>query len=87
MMAALIYLLCALTCLTVFVLLLRSWLASGHRLLFWSAACFGFLALNNVLLVVDRLVWPTEVDLSTWRLTSALLAVVLLVYGLVSEEE
>lgn len=86
-MAALIYLLCALTCLTAFVLLLRGWLAGGSRLLFWSALCFAALTFNNVLLVIDRIVFPTQVDLSTWRLGAALVAIALLVYGLVSEEE
>lgn len=87
MMAALIYLLCALTSLTAFVLLLRSWRATRARLLFWSAACFAFMTLNNTLLVVDKLVLPTQVDLSLWCLTAALLAVLLLVFGLVWEED
>jgi hypothetical protein len=85
-MAAGIYSLCALTCLAAFGLLLRSWRATRHRLLFWSALCFAFLSLNNILLVVDNLVLP-QVDLSTPRLLSALLGVLLLLFGLVWEEE
>jgi hypothetical protein len=85
-MAAFIYSLCALTCLAAFGLLLRSWWATRHRLLFWSALCFAFLSLNNILLVVDNLVLP-QVDLSTPRLLSALLGVLLLLFGLVWEEE
>jgi hypothetical protein len=85
-MAAFIYSLCALTCLAAFGLLLRSWRATRHRLLFWSALCFAFLSLNNVLLVVDNLVLP-QVDLSTPRLLSALLGVLLLLFGLIWEEE
>ncbi|HEX9720537.1 MAG TPA: DUF5985 family protein [Ramlibacter sp.] len=85
-MAAFIYSLCALTCLAAFGLLLRSWRATRHRLLFWSALCFAFLSLNNILLVVDNLVLP-QVDLSTPRLLSALLGVLLLLFGLVWEEE
>ncbi|MBE7367881.1 DUF5985 family protein [Ramlibacter pallidus] len=86
-MAALIYSLCALTSITCLVLLWRSWRASGARLLFWSALCFAALSVNNVLLVVDRVVLPTQVDLGTWRLLWALAAVLLLVFGLVWEED
>jgi hypothetical protein len=86
-MAAVIYSLCALTSLACFVLLWRSWRAGGNRLLFWSALCFAGLSANNVLLVIDKVFLPTEVDLITWRLLAALTAVLLLLYGLVSEEE
>jgi hypothetical protein len=85
-MAAIIYLLCTLTCLACFGLLLRAWRSSRSRLLFWSAMCFAGLSLNNFLLVVDRLVF-TAVDLSTWRLVVALVALLLLLYGLIWEEE
>jgi hypothetical protein len=84
-MSAVIYSLCALTSLACFGLLLRAWLASRHRLLFWSALCFAGLSLNNVFLVLDKLVVPQ--DLLTWRLATALLAVLLLLVGLVGEEE
>ena len=86
-MAALIYSLCALTSIAVMVMLWRSWRASGHRLLFWSALCFGALSINNVLLVLDRVIFPVEVTLGTWRLVFALLAVLLLLFGLIWEEE
>ena len=86
-MAALVYALCAMTSLTCFVLLLRSWRATRHRLLFWSALCFAGMSINNLLLVVDKVVLPTQVDLSTWRLVAALAAVLVLVFGLVWEEE
>jgi hypothetical protein len=84
--AALIYLLCTLTSLACFVLLLRGWRSSRSRLLFWSALCFAGLTMNNFLLVIDKLVLPA-IDLSTWRLTVALLAVLLLLFGLIWEEE
>jgi len=86
-MATLIYSLCALTSLTCLVLLWRSYRGTGSRLLFWSAACFLFLTINNVLLVLDKVVFPVEVDLSLWRLGAALAAVMLLLFGLVWEEE
>ena len=86
-MVALIYTLCALTSITCLVLLWRSWRASGARLLFWSALCFACLSVNNVLLVLDRVVFPVEVDLFEWRLVAALAAVLLLLFGLVWEED
>ena len=86
-MAALIYSLCALTSLACAWLLWRAWRAAGHRLLFWSALCFAGLTFNNVLLVVDKVVYPVEVDLSTWRLVTALAAVGLLLLGLIWEDQ
>ena len=86
-MAALIYALCALTSLACSVLLWRAWRAAGHRMLFSSALCFAGLTLNNVLLVLDKVVFPVEVDLLTWRLATALVAVLLLLYGLIWEDE
>ena len=86
-MAAVIYTLCALTSITCWLLLWRSWRASGARLLFWSALCFAALSVNNVLLVFDRVVFPLEVDLQLWRLAWALIAVLLLLFGLIWEED
>jgi len=83
-MGAIIYGLCALTCLLCAVLLLRAYLRGGARVLFWSGLCFVGLTASNVLLVLDRLVLPL-VDLSTARLVVALVAVLLLLYGLVME--
>lgn len=85
-MAAFVYFLCTLTCLACFGLLLRAWRASRSRLLLWSALCFAGLSASNFLLVIDKLVFKA-VDLSTWRLAAALLALLLLLFGLVWEEE
>lgn len=86
-MAAAIYLLCALTSMACFVLLFRSWRRTRVALLFWSALCFAGLSVNNVLLVVDKLVLPEDVSLIYLRLASALVAVLLLLFGLVWEEK
>jgi hypothetical protein len=86
-MVSVIYSLCALTSLACCMLLWRGWRAGGNRLLFWSALCFAGLTLNNLLLVIDKVVLPTQVDLYTWRLASALMAVLLLLFGLIWEEE
>jgi hypothetical protein len=82
-MAAVIYSLCALTSITCLVLL---WRASGARLLFWSALCFAALSVNNVLLVLDNLVFP-DIDMTIARLVAALVAVLLLLFGLIWEED
>ncbi|WP_136418966.1 MULTISPECIES: DUF5985 family protein [Oxalobacteraceae] len=85
-MAPVIYFLCALTALTCAFLLLRSYLRQRFRLLLWSGLCFAGLAINNMLLVLDRIFLP-EIDLSLVRLLSALIALLPLLYGLVWEEE
>jgi hypothetical protein len=86
-MAPTIYSLCALTALTCFVLLWRSWRQSRARLLFWSSLCFAALSVNNILLVLDKVVYPVEVDLLLARLLSAFAAVLLMLYGLVWGED
>ncbi len=85
-MAEAIYTLCALTSFTCLVLLWRSYRGTGSRLLFWSAMCFLLLTVNNVLLVLDKIVF-LERDLTLWRLTAALAAVILLLFGLIWEDD
>jgi hypothetical protein len=85
-MGPLIYSLCALASLACCILLWRGYSTSRARLLFWSSACFALLTLNNVLLVVDKVVFP-EVDLKLWRLLAAFCAVCLLLFSLIWEEE
>lgn len=85
-MAEVIYSMCALTSMACAWLSLRGYLRSRYRLLFWSGLCFVGLSVNNILLVLDKLVLPT-VDLTTWRMVAALTAVVLLLFGLIWEEE
>jgi hypothetical protein len=86
-MAPLIYSLCALTSLACVVLLGRAQRRSGSRLLRWTFWCFVLLTLNNVLLVLDKIVFPVEIDLRMWRLATGLAAVALLLWGLVMEED
>ncbi len=81
-MAKAVYLLCALTSLVCAVLLFRAYRGSRSRLLLWSSLCFVGFALNNGMLVVDRIVLP-DVDLSLWRQIPAFVGIALLLYGLV----
>jgi hypothetical protein len=85
-MAHIIYTLCFLTALLCAALLTRSYLRHRHRLLFWSALCFVGLSVNNLLLVLDRIAFP-DVNLSMWRLVTALVATCLLLFGLIWEHE
>jgi hypothetical protein len=79
-----VYTLCALTSLLCAALLLRSWLESRSHLLLWCLLCFVGLAINNILLFVDKVV-ATGTDLSVWRALPAALGVAALVFGLVWE--
>lgn len=63
-------------------LLGRSYRRTGARLLLWSGACFGFLAANNLLLVVDLLILE-GVDLRLGRLLLALAAVSVIIFGFI----
>ena len=86
-MSSVIYALCALTAMLCAWLLLRGYKQNGYRLLLWSGLCFAGLSINNVLLILDRIVFPVSVDLSTWRLLAALIALLPLLYGLIWEDE
>ena len=85
-MATAIYTLISLTALLCTFLLLRAYLHSRYRLLLWSGVCFAGLTLNNVLLVLDKIVLPT-VDLSAWRTAVALAAMAVLLYGMIWDTE
>jgi len=86
-MASLVYTLCALTCLACAALLLRGYRETRAPLLLWSGLCFVGLTANNVLLVVDRVLTGPDVDLSTMRLATAFCALLLLLFGLIWEQE
>ena len=85
-MAIFIYSLCAFTCLVAATLLLRGYARTHFRLLFWSGLCFVMLTVSNALNVADRLL-PTQIDLIPARLTTALAAVALIVFGLIWERD
>lgn len=85
-MAETIYTLCTLTSLACAWLLLASYRRTGHRLLFWSGLCFAGMSVNNLLLLLDDVAFP-DTDLRTLRLATALVALLLLLYGLIYEKE
>jgi len=63
-------------------LLLRGYRRTGVRLLLWSGLCFGCLALNNLLLIVDVHIVP-DVNLSIVRTIPAVIGISLLLFGLI----
>jgi len=85
-MAAVIYSLCAITSASCAYLLVRAYLGTSSRLLLWSSICFAGLTLNNVALWLDKVVFPAT-DLTIVRASIGLLATLVLLYGLIWEEE
>ena len=85
-MAITIYSLCTLTSLACAWLLLASYRRTRYRLLFWSGASFAAMTVNNVFLVLDKVVFP-DVYLLPARLIAALVSTLLLIYGLIYEKE
>ena len=83
---AVVYLLCFASSALCFSLLLNAFRRQRERLLLWSSLCFGFLALNNLLVFVDIILLP-NIDLLPLRSLTALAAISVLLYGFVWEIE
>lgn len=84
--AAAVYLLCFLTSSACAWLLGRAYRSSRTRLLLWSSLCFLFLSANNLMLVLDLLVFD-DIDLRIGRLLPAVAAVTVLIFGFVWDLE
>jgi hypothetical protein len=83
-MAPIVYMLGTLVTLACGVLLLRGYARARKRLLLWSGLCFMGLAVSNLLLFLDLVVFP-NIDLYRWRLGVAVVAMMLLLFGLIWE--
>ena len=83
---AIVYILCFLTSAACAVLLGRMFVRSGARMLFWSAACFFLLAIVNLVVILDLLVFP-QIDFRIARLWLSLAAVSLLLFGFTWDNE
>jgi len=81
-----VYLLCFLTSSICAFLLGRAWWRTRARILLWSALCFIFLAANNCVVIFDMVVYP-EVDFRLVRSVLALLAISILLYGFVWDQQ
>ena len=82
----LVYGLCFATSALCAYLLGRSFSRIRSRMLFWSAACFALLAVVNLLVVLDMLVFP-DVNLRPVRLWMSLVAVAVLLFGFIWDED
>jgi cytochrome b subunit of formate dehydrogenase len=81
----LVYSLCfATSCLCAF-LLGRSFHRARSRVLFWSAICFGLLAVVNGLVILDMLILPGQ-DFRSSRLLLTVAAIVVLLFGFIWDE-
>lgn len=85
-MAGIIYTLCTITAFACAWMLLKNYMKQKHRILLWGGLCFSGLFINNLLLVIDRLVLP-NIDLSMFRLITGLISLLFLIYGLIWEED
>jgi hypothetical protein len=83
----LVYTLCFATGALCAWLLARSYRRTRSRLLMWSALCFALLAVVNFVVVLDMLVYPTQVDLRPVRLWLSLAAVAVLLFGFIWDED
>lgn len=86
MVAGIVYGLCMLTALTCAWLLLQAYRKTQYRLLFWCSVFFSISALNNVFLVVDKVMYP-DTDLTLFRYLVALAGLCVLLPGLILERE
>lgn len=83
---AIIYLVCLLTSTLCAWLLFTAFKRHRQNLLLWSALCFGLLAVNNLLVLVDLVILP-DIDLSPARSLTALAAGCVMLYGFIWEVE
>ena len=86
MVPTIIYSLCMLTALTCAWLLLQAYQKTRYRLLFWCSLFFSVSALNNVFLVLDKVIF-SDVDLTVYRYAVALVGLSILLPGLILERE
>jgi hypothetical protein len=81
-----VYVLCLLTSSACAGLLIRAYRRRRTRLLLWTAAGFFFLAVNNLTLVADMVLFPSVYLLPLRQLT-AVLAIGVMIYGFIWEVE
>jgi hypothetical protein len=83
---AVVYSLCFLTGATCAFLLARSYARTGMRLLLWSALCFGFLAVNSFVVILDMLIFVDN-DLVLARNGLSLAGISVLLFGFIWDLE
>ncbi len=68
------------------VLLLRAFTVTQKRLLLWCGLCFAGLTASNALLIADISILG-DADLYRWRLATAAVSMMLMLYGLIFESD
>lgn len=79
------YILCTLTSLVCFGLLIRSYVKTKVRLLLWCSLCFFFFSIQNVLLFIDFILVP-EISMIFWRTLIGFVGAAILLFGLIWEK-
>jgi hypothetical protein len=82
-----LFLLAFVTSLACTLLLFRGYVHTKLRILMWSALCFVCLTVNNLLLFIDLVILPSDVDLRFVRHGTALIGMLFLIYGFIRESE
>ena len=85
-MALFVYLLCAMTALVCFALLLRQHRREHSPLALMSSSAFLCFAIANVLLFIDLIVLP-QIDLRVWRNLITLAGVIVLLLAVVQNHD
>lgn len=85
-MNAALYILTSLTMLLCSALLLRGYFRVRRRLLLWSGLCFLSLAVANVFVFFDLVIYRA-IDFYTFRVGFTALGMILLLYGLIWESQ
>jgi hypothetical protein len=80
-----VYVLCTLVSLICAVLLLRGYSRGRHRLLLWSGLCFSGLSVSNVLVFLDLVILPAQIDLYPAREITTACSVLILLFGMIWE--
>jgi hypothetical protein len=83
----LVYTLCFATSGLCAFLLGRGFFRVRSRMLLWSALCFTLLAIVNLLVIFDLVIYPTGIDLRPERMWLTLIAVGVLLFGFIWREE
>jgi hypothetical protein len=68
------------------VLLLRAWARVRQQLLLWCGLCFAGLTASNAVLIAD-LYLVTDVSLYRYRLLTAALSMLAMLYGLIFKSQ
>ncbi len=85
-MAESVYIICMVLSVACAAMLFRGYLKNPSHLLLWSSACFGIMAVNNVILLIDVLVLPDiEFGGLYMRNITGAVAGSLLLFGLIWE--